>query len=536
MRNSKKAAQEKREQVQAATGIQKRLRIKKAQEIVRIKRKFAQLDADGNGVLEGDEIRQLATWVLLSFKPGGRAALSEAEVDEAAAKLTTLTDSDCSGKIAFSAFHAYYAQVTMDITQFKRTQAQAAKDAAARKMQGSARMRNSRKAAQEKREQRDAAVLLQGSLRMRNSRKAAQEKRKQRDAAKVKKAEQDEPALSMRMHCTEDHECRSSSTALRADMAALVARRSTGSHAAAAPNAFAMWCVHPDRYDAALPACGGVLFASLPSPCMAAVDAQCRCWVAQDQASSLLVLDPRAAAPPEARVLQLAVPRPCDAPPLPTIIGPAIGTSPDGAVWFGLLESSGAMVRADPKTMARTLYDFGLPDWAKALNLIHMVFAPRAAGLPSGGGGIDAPDDSSCLEASVPAVVDASAAASYNIMYALSSDLADTSSVCAIVVLLFDETWRTVLGRRVVPLPTQGCAAHRIELCAEGMGRCTHSLVVTELSSARIFQIKTERLLGCVTKLNESVEKVALDCPLCPPETEGCEWRRYTAAATDLNA
>ena len=37
----------------------------------RIRRKFDQMDEDGNGVLEGDEIRQLAPWVLSAFKPDG---------------------------------------------------------------------------------------------------------------------------------------------------------------------------------------------------------------------------------------------------------------------------------------------------------------------------------------------------------------------------------------------------------------------------------------------------------------------------------
>jgi hypothetical protein len=125
-------------------------------------------------------------------------------------------------------------------------------------------------------------------------------------------------------------------------------------------------------------------------------------------------------------------------------------------------------------------------------------------------------------------------------MYALSSDLFNASSVCAIVVLLFDDEWRSVVGRRVVPLPTQGCSAYKIELCS-GRGASadgTSTLVVSELACAKLFQVKTDRLLSSITKLDEVVEQTSLDGggiyePECPGT--GYEVRRYTmcTSATD---
>ena len=94
-------------------------------------------------------------------------------------------------------------------------------------------------------------------------------------------------------------------------------------------------------------------------------------------------------------------------------------------------------------------------------------------------------------------------------------------------MLLFDDSWRTIVARRVVPLPTQGCASHRLELVDVDGLPGSRSLVVTELSAAKLFQIKTERLLSYVTRMDEKIEMQQADHPQCP--AEGLQVRTYTA-------
>jgi len=40
-------------------------------QIKRARKKFTQMDVDGNGVLNGDELVKLSLWVFDSFHPGG---------------------------------------------------------------------------------------------------------------------------------------------------------------------------------------------------------------------------------------------------------------------------------------------------------------------------------------------------------------------------------------------------------------------------------------------------------------------------------
>lgn len=50
-------------------------------QLERARKKFLQMDADGNGVLNGDELNKLALWVFDSFHPGGEP------IDEATKKI-----------------------------------------------------------------------------------------------------------------------------------------------------------------------------------------------------------------------------------------------------------------------------------------------------------------------------------------------------------------------------------------------------------------------------------------------------------------
>ena len=58
------------------------------------------------------------------------------------------------------------------------------------------------------------------------------------------------------------------------------------------------------------------------------------------------------------------------------ITGPAIATAPDGAVWCALLGANGCLVRVDPSTKERTLYEISTEniDWIKKQRIIHLAF------------------------------------------------------------------------------------------------------------------------------------------------------------------
>ena len=103
-------------------------------------------------------------------------------------------------------------------------------------------------------------------------------------------------------------------------------------------------------------------------------------------------------------------------------------------MWMSLLGSHNALVRIDPEdNNRRVLYEFQGPNWCKTLRLIHLAFStPDKFG-----------DD-------------------HNRIYALATDLLDDDAVNAVVILRFDPKWTTCLARRIIPLPTQDCACHRV--------------------------------------------------------------------------
>ena len=57
-------------------------------QLKRAKKKFKQMDEDGNGVLSGAELRQLALWVFDSFHPGGEPLSEERRQAEVRAGLS----------------------------------------------------------------------------------------------------------------------------------------------------------------------------------------------------------------------------------------------------------------------------------------------------------------------------------------------------------------------------------------------------------------------------------------------------------------
>eukprot|EP00929_Paragymnodinium_shiwhaense_P035675 TRINITY_DN19223_c0_g1_i2.p1 TRINITY_DN19223_c0_g1~~TRINITY_DN19223_c0_g1_i2.p1 ORF type:complete len:567 (+),score=72.85 TRINITY_DN19223_c0_g1_i2:46-1746(+) len=254
------------------------------------------------------------------------------------------------------------------------------------------------------------------------------------------------------------------------------------------PDGWAVWRVALNEYNPTAEggAKGGSLHPCLKSPPMLTFDKRGNVYVPQDGADILLYVD-RATGAAE----QLKVPFPASG-ATPRITGPSAATGPDGAVWISLLGSYNALVRFDPdKENKRTLYEFGGPPWCKKLRLIHIAFSAASDG-----------DD-------------------YNRIYALASDLLDDEAVNAVVVLRMDDKWRTCLGRRIVPLPTQDCACHRIEFIdatIAGRGRRSRSIAITELASSKLLQIKVRNLLD----MEQVQETISIDA-------DGFEVRSYTS-------
>ena len=84
----------------------------------------------------------------------------------------------------------------------------------------------------------------------------------------------------------------------------------------------------------------------------------------------------------------------------------------------------------------------------------------------------------------------------------------------------------TCLGRRVIPLPTQDCACHRIafvDAAIPGQPGRSRSIVVTELASSKLLQIKVRNLVD-VQPLAEAITT----------DADGFEVRAYSDLSTDV--
>jgi hypothetical protein len=97
-------------------------------ELKRARKKFEQMDADGNGTLEGDELAQLAVWVFDSFHVNGEPISDERKAKEAA-KLKKRLDEDGNGKLDFDEFASWFKRTCEGISKYRRSQAAKAKKA-----------------------------------------------------------------------------------------------------------------------------------------------------------------------------------------------------------------------------------------------------------------------------------------------------------------------------------------------------------------------------------------------------------------------
>ena len=243
---------------------------------------------------------------------------------------------------------------------------------------------------------------------------------------------------------------------------------------------FAVWSVLPDEYDpkAADGAAGGVLHECEPSPPMIAVDQRCNLWVAQDRAPRLMHIDVD-----KQLATQLEVPHPPHEDCQMRITGPAIVTDPAGGVWCSLLGGNGALVRIDPATHERTLYELPRPAWLRTMRFIHMAFVKSEEGF-------------SALVP--PHIMGGTWVANYRnvtLCFAICSNLVDDSSVNALIVMSMSNDCRQIMTIRHMPLPTQDCCCHRIAVLSEGLATENWSVVVSELASSKVFQIKMANLI-----------------------------------------
>ena len=216
------------------------------------------------------------------------------------------------------------------------------------------------------------------------------------------------------------------------------------------PEGFAVWRISVNQYDATKPNRGGHVYACRPSPPMLAFDFDGNCFVAQDRCSCIMRIDAKTH-----ECSQIKLPS-CNEDGLRTheLTGPGICTAPNGHIWIALLGEGASFCRLDPATMEKTLYKLPVIPWSKRNRLIHFEFC-----------------------------------ASLNEAYALSSDLLDDEATnCIIKMKMATSSFENIEGIRIIPLPHQDCACHRI--CAVKASSKAHfSLVVSEMETSKLFQV-----------------------------------------------
>jgi len=226
------------------------------------------------------------------------------------------------------------------------------------------------------------------------------------------------------------------------------------------PDSYAIWQLDREKYHprSKCGAKGGTLYPCDPSPPMLAIDDVGNAWVAQDTYHQMMFIDRKTGV-----AEKKDVPWPLAATASQKHTGPGIAKAPDGSIWMTQLETMASMVRFDPDTKKAVLYEIKPPCWARALRFIHMSFC----------------------KASVPE--------HHNRIYAIASTLLQDDSTDALVILNMDTKWKVIEGVRIVPLPSQRSACHRITYCdiEDGDNECDDgSVFITELSKSKVLQVK----------------------------------------------
>eukprot|EP00656_Telonema_subtile_P018970 TRINITY_DN20306_c0_g1_i2.p1 TRINITY_DN20306_c0_g1~~TRINITY_DN20306_c0_g1_i2.p1 ORF type:complete len:356 (+),score=129.41 TRINITY_DN20306_c0_g1_i2:348-1415(+) len=86
--------------------------------VVKARKKFDQLDTDGNGMLEGDELVALSDWVWSSFHPD-RKPLSYTQREQEAAKLLNRLDQNKDQQLSFDEFEAWFTRTCESINKHR---------------------------------------------------------------------------------------------------------------------------------------------------------------------------------------------------------------------------------------------------------------------------------------------------------------------------------------------------------------------------------------------------------------------------------
>jgi len=229
------------------------------------------------------------------------------------------------------------------------------------------------------------------------------------------------------------------------------------------PKGFAVWRVAPVAYKplAENAAKGGSLYSSLKSPSMSVADGSGNHWVAQDNAPSVLRIDAVTG-----KCEQLPLPFLDESPVSERVGGPSIVAAPDGALWLALIACHSCLVRIDPATRQRTLYQIGSPKWACRLSLIHLAFSFEDGGKTP------------------------------NRLFAISSDLVRDDAINMLVVLEMSSDWSRILARRFVPISAQDSSCHRIVYVGEGIPKELHSVVISQLATPQLIQINVANLVN----------------------------------------
>ena len=90
-------------------------------ELARARKKFDQMDTNGNGMLDAAELKELVRWVFDSFHRNDIRLPADRQQKEAE-KLTKKLDADGDNKLSFDEFAAWYKTTTLDITKYRKAQ------------------------------------------------------------------------------------------------------------------------------------------------------------------------------------------------------------------------------------------------------------------------------------------------------------------------------------------------------------------------------------------------------------------------------
>jgi len=246
------------------------------------------------------------------------------------------------------------------------------------------------------------------------------------------------------------------------------------------PNSYGVWQLDPSKYDpkAADGQKGGKLYPCLNSPPMISIDYSGNAWIPQDQSPTIQYIDAKKQVSE-----QLPVPWPKNCPDNAKHSGPGLSKSPDGSIWMVQLECFSSLVRINPDTMERILYEIETPAWAKGMHLIHLAFPPKPKeGEPK----------------------------KRNRIYAIATTLLEDDSSDALLIMNMCDDWLTCEGIRIIPLPSQGSACHRIAYC-EDMDDDDEtddgSVFITELTKSKLLQVKVSNDVY-MTKLKETIVSI----------------------------